>query len=238
MINLANGWEIMGWKWSFIICLEFNFWGNNSLPIVIGLIELILRLKKFNSLRNHGQSKMRKFWNYKTKKVNSPNVKIFREKFAYFCAFIFKKSLAIMNFKNSSKKYKKREMSAQIRDCVWAPIRRDTMAKVNKAKLVGEDTVLYTEVFHFWVILWERIGVLGWQNCARNYWHKWDRRIGRGKRGRRLFQWRKYAGGFSAPDGQAPSLDAYAGLHKFAIFKRKLATKIGNLGAKKPLKEL
>lgn len=37
----------------------------------------------------------------------------------------------------------------QIRDCVWAPIRRDTMAKLNKAKTVGEDSVVFTEVIHF-----------------------------------------------------------------------------------------
>ncbi|KAL3082930.1 hypothetical protein niasHS_010732 [Heterodera schachtii] len=34
----------------------------------------------------------------------------------------------------------------EIRDSVWAPIRRDTMAKVNKARMVGEDTVVYTEI--------------------------------------------------------------------------------------------
>uniref|UniRef100_A0A914HHY1 Regulatory protein zeste n=1 Tax=Globodera rostochiensis TaxID=31243 RepID=A0A914HHY1_GLORO len=46
----------------------------------------------------------------------------------------------------------------EIRDSVWAPIRRDTMAKVNKARTVGEDTVVYTEIDR---VVLEIIGSMG-----------------------------------------------------------------------------
>uniref|UniRef100_A0A915MEN0 Regulatory protein zeste n=1 Tax=Meloidogyne javanica TaxID=6303 RepID=A0A915MEN0_MELJA len=50
----------------------------------------------------------------------------------------------------------------EIRDCVWAPIRRDTMAKLNKAKTVGEDSVVFTEIDKIVIEIISTIGLMGW----------------------------------------------------------------------------
>ncbi|KAF7631146.1 hypothetical protein Mgra_00008587 [Meloidogyne graminicola] len=50
----------------------------------------------------------------------------------------------------------------EIRDCVWAPIRRDTMAKLNKAKTVGEDSVVFTEIDKIVIEIISTIGLTGW----------------------------------------------------------------------------
>uniref|UniRef100_A0A1I8BAP1 Regulatory protein zeste n=1 Tax=Meloidogyne hapla TaxID=6305 RepID=A0A1I8BAP1_MELHA len=52
----------------------------------------------------------------------------------------------------------------EIRDCVWAPIRRDTMAKLNKAKTVGEDSVVFTEIDKIVIEIISTIGLMGWNS--------------------------------------------------------------------------